>query len=51
MITIVGSFDVLDIHPPANVVESMHQIGSAERQKRASILESEGQRYVVSQTT
>jgi regulator of protease activity HflC (stomatin/prohibitin superfamily) len=37
-------FFVGDIHPPSKVVESMHQQVSAERTKRAQILESEGSR-------
>ena len=38
-------YEIRDIHPPENVVASMHQQVSAERKKRAEILESEGQRY------
>lgn len=37
-------YEIRDIHPPENVVASMHQQVSAERRKRAEILESEGQR-------
>ena len=37
-------YEILDIHPPQNVVQSMHRQVSAERAKRAEILESEGQR-------
>ncbi|KAJ3255709.1 hypothetical protein HK103_006076 [Boothiomyces macroporosus] len=37
-------YEIKDIHPPENVVASMHQQVSAERRKRAEILESEGQR-------
>lgn len=37
-------YEIRDIHPPENVVASMHQQVSAERKKRAEILESEGQR-------
>ncbi|KAI0232563.1 Protein HflC, partial [Massospora cicadina] len=35
---------IRDIHPPENVVQSMHSLVSAERSKRAQILESEGRR-------
>ncbi|KAG5462854.1 MAG: hypothetical protein BJ554DRAFT_3238, partial [Olpidium bornovanus] len=38
------SHAVGDIQPPVRVVESMHQQVSAERTKRAQILESEGSR-------
>jgi regulator of protease activity HflC (stomatin/prohibitin superfamily) len=38
-------YEIRDIHPPENVVTAMHQQVSAERRKRAEILESEGQRY------
>ncbi|KAJ1558494.1 hypothetical protein HK096_011494 [Nowakowskiella sp. JEL0078] len=37
-------YEIRDIHPPENVVASMHQQVSAERRKRAEILESEGTR-------
>ncbi|KAJ3126827.1 hypothetical protein HK098_007121 [Nowakowskiella sp. JEL0407] len=37
-------YEIRDIHPPENVVSAMHQQVSAERNKRAEILESEGRR-------
>ncbi|KAJ1654828.1 Synaptotagmin-like protein 2 [Dispira simplex] len=37
-------YEIRDIHPPENVVEAMHSQVSAERSKRAQILESEGSR-------
>lgn len=37
-------YEIKDIQPPENVVNSMHQQVSAERKKRAEILESEGSR-------
>lgn len=37
-------YEIRDIQPPANVVDSMHQQVGAERRKRAEILESEGSR-------
>lgn len=37
-------YEIKDIHPPSNVLEAMHRQVSAERSKRAEILESEGQR-------
>ncbi|CAK7896559.1 hypothetical protein CAAN1_03S04192 [[Candida] anglica] len=37
-------YEIRDIHPPQNVLEAMHRQVSAERSKRAEILESEGSR-------
>ncbi|CCE85746.1 Piso0_005373 [Millerozyma farinosa CBS 7064] len=37
-------YEIRDIHPPSNVLEAMHRQVSAERSKRAEILESEGAR-------
>lgn len=37
-------YEIRDIHPPDNVVAAMHRQVTAERSKRAEILESEGQR-------
>ncbi|KAK9453511.1 hypothetical protein V1511DRAFT_82340 [Dipodascopsis uninucleata] len=37
-------YEIRDIHPPDNVLEAMHRQVSAERSKRAEILDSEGQR-------
>lgn len=37
-------YEIRDIHPPKNVLLAMHRQVSAERSKRAEILESEGQR-------
>ncbi|KAF9198399.1 hypothetical protein BGZ49_000787 [Haplosporangium sp. Z 27] len=37
-------YEIRDIHPPEKVVQSMHQQVSAERTKRAQILDSEGSR-------
>ncbi|KAK8084207.1 SPFH domain/Band 7 family protein [Apiospora hydei] len=37
-------YEIRDIHAPAAVVEAMHRQVTAERSKRAEILESEGQR-------
>lgn len=37
-------YEIRDIHPPQSVLLSMHRQVSAERSKRAEILESEGQR-------
>lgn len=37
-------YEIRDIHPPSNVLEAMHRQVSAERSKRAEILESEGHR-------
>ncbi|KAK9350109.1 hypothetical protein V1523DRAFT_420827 [Lipomyces doorenjongii] len=37
-------YEIRDIHPPANVLEAMHRQVSAERSKRAEILDSEGHR-------
>ncbi|KAJ1971794.1 Stomatin [Dimargaris xerosporica] len=37
-------YEIRDIHPPEKVVEAMHSQVSAERSKRAQILESEGSR-------
>lgn len=35
-------YEIKDIHPPEQVLQAMHQQVSAERSKRAAILESEG---------
>lgn len=37
-------YEIRDIHPPENVVASMHTLVAAERSKRAMTLESEGHR-------
>jgi len=37
-------YEIRNIHPPVSVVRSMHTLVSAERQKRAEILQSEGER-------
>lgn len=37
-------YEIRDIHPPQNVLDAMHRQVSAERSKRAEILESEGAR-------
>jgi len=37
-------YEIRDIHAPSGVVEAMHRQVTAERSKRAEILESEGQR-------
>ncbi|KAG7193424.1 uncharacterized protein KQ657_000842 [Scheffersomyces spartinae] len=37
-------YEIRDIHPPQNVLDAMHRQVSAERSKRAEILESEGNR-------
>ncbi|KAI3406229.2 SLP2 [Candida oxycetoniae] len=37
-------YEIRDIHPPKQVLEAMHRQVSAERSKRAEILESEGNR-------
>lgn len=37
-------YEIRDIHPPSNVLEAMHRQVSAERSKRAEILDSEGHR-------
>ncbi|MCD6034680.1 MAG: qmcA [Rickettsiales bacterium] len=37
-------YEIKDIHPPVNVLEAMELQVAAERQKRARILESEGQK-------
>ncbi|SPO04816.1 related to stomatin family, may link integral membrane proteins to the peripheral cytoskeleton [Cephalotrichum gorgonifer] len=37
-------YEIRDIHAPDGVVEAMHRMVTAERSKRAEILESEGQR-------
>ena len=40
----VMRYEIKDISPPKNVLDAMEQQVTAERQKRATILESEGQR-------
>jgi len=37
-------YEIRDIHPPEGVVDAMHRQVTAERSKRAEILDSEGQR-------
>lgn len=37
-------YEIRDIHPPANIVSAMHSQVEADRQKRAEILASEGDR-------
>lgn len=37
-------YEIRDVHPPQNVLDAMHRQVSAERAKRAEILESEGHR-------
>lgn len=39
-------YEIRDIHPPQNVLDAMHRQVSAERSKRAEILESEGARQL-----
>lgn len=40
-------YEIKDIRPPSSVVDAMHRQVSAERSKRAEILESEGHRQAV----